>query len=56
MMVQADMISQLTPGVNDGSVPLLEVVKALGEYLVSPDDDLRLKGRRLVSSSTPLTC
>jgi hypothetical protein len=31
-------------GVNDSLVPLLDVVKALGEYLTSTEDDVRLKG------------
>lgn len=33
------------PGVNDGSVPLINVVKGLGEYLTSTEDDTRLKGQ-----------
>jgi DNA repair/transcription protein MET18/MMS19 len=39
-------MSKLTAmsGVNDSSVPLLDVVKALGEYLTSTEDDVRLKG------------
>ena len=32
-------------GVNDGSVPLINVVKGLGEYLTSTEDDTRLKGK-----------
>lgn len=31
-------------GINDGSVPLISVVKGLGEYLTSTEDDTRLKG------------
>lgn len=31
-------------GVNDGQVALIEVVKGLGEYLTSTEDDTRLKG------------
>jgi DNA repair/transcription protein MET18/MMS19 len=33
------------PGVNDGQVPLIDVVKGLGEYLTSTEDDTRLKGK-----------
>lgn len=32
------------PGINDGSVPLLDLVKALGEYLTSTDENVRLQG------------
>jgi DNA repair/transcription protein MET18/MMS19 len=46
--------SYSNPGVNDGSTPLLEVVKALGEYLTSSEDDVRLKGEsRVVRISQP---
>jgi DNA repair/transcription protein MET18/MMS19 len=31
-------------GIQDGHVGLLEVVKALGEYITATDDDVRLKG------------
>lgn len=33
-------------GVNDGSTHLLGIVKALGEYLTSTKDDVRLKGEQ----------
>jgi hypothetical protein len=39
-------------GVNDGSVPLINVVKGLGEYLTSTEDDTRLKGGFNHSNST----
>lgn len=32
-------------GINDGTTPLLVVVRALGEYLTSSEADLRLKGQ-----------
>lgn len=32
------------PAVQSGSVGLLEVVRALGEYITSPEDDVRRKG------------
>ena len=31
-------------GINNGSTQLVEVVKALGEYLTSPEGDVRVKG------------
>lgn len=31
--------------VNTGKVGLLEIVKALGEYLTSTEDEVRLKGK-----------
>jgi hypothetical protein len=38
-------------GVNDGQTPMLVVVKALGEYLTSTEDETRLKGRPFWSNS-----
>lgn len=38
------MLLLLILGVNDGSVPLISVVKGLGEYLTSTEDETRLKG------------
>jgi len=38
------MLQLLILGVNDGSVPLISVVKGLGEYLTSTEDETRLKG------------
>ncbi|EAL20722.1 hypothetical protein CNBE0870 [Cryptococcus deneoformans B-3501A] len=35
---------ELVQGVNSGQVQLLQVVKALGNYLTSTEDDIRLKG------------
>ncbi|KIR60191.1 DNA repair/transcription protein MET18/MMS19 [Cryptococcus bacillisporus CA1873] len=35
---------ELVQGVNSGQIQLLQVVKALGEYLTSTEDDVRLKG------------
>lgn len=32
-------------GIQDGHVGLLEVVKALGEYITATDDDVRVKGK-----------
>ncbi|WWC93066.1 uncharacterized protein L201_008031 [Kwoniella dendrophila CBS 6074] len=49
--------SELTPpqdlveAVNDGKVGLLEIVKALGEYLTSTEDEVRLNGLTFLSNS-----
>ncbi|WWD20081.1 hypothetical protein CI109_104555 [Kwoniella shandongensis] len=40
----------LIDGINNGSVALLEIVKALGEYLTSTEDDVRLKGLTFLSN------
>jgi DNA repair/transcription protein MET18/MMS19 len=32
-------------GINDGKIQMLEVVRALGEYLTSIEDGVRLKGK-----------
>ncbi|ORY34974.1 Dos2-interacting transcription regulator of RNA-Pol-II-domain-containing protein [Naematelia encephala] len=42
--------TELITSVNDGSTPLLEVVKGLGEYLTSTEDDVRLKGLTFLSN------
>jgi DNA repair/transcription protein MET18/MMS19 len=34
----------LVDGINTGRVPILDIVKALGEYLTTTEDDVRLKG------------
>lgn len=34
----------IRPGIDDGSVQLIGIVKGLGEYLTSTEDDTRLKG------------
>ncbi|WVQ79530.1 hypothetical protein IAT38_001629 [Cryptococcus sp. DSM 104549] len=41
---------ELVQGVNSGSVGLLNVVKALGEYLTSTEDEVRLKGLTFLSN------
>jgi hypothetical protein len=35
---------EFVDGINTGTTPLLDVVKALGEYLTTTEDDVRLKG------------
>lgn len=37
-------LTWISSGVNEGKTPLLDIVKALGEYLTSTEDDVRLKG------------
>ena len=32
------------PGINDGSTPLTEIVRSLGEFLVSEEAESRLNG------------
>ncbi|WVW86641.1 hypothetical protein I302_108694 [Kwoniella bestiolae CBS 10118] len=41
----------LVQGVNNGSVGLLEIVKALGEYLTSTEDEVRLNGLTFLSNT-----
>ena len=41
-------------GVNDGSTPLLGIVKALGQYLTATEDDIRLQGKFSSCSSIGL--
>ncbi|KAK8849457.1 hypothetical protein IAR55_004790 [Kwoniella newhampshirensis] len=41
---------ELVDGVSGGSVALLDVVKALGEYLTSTEDEVRLKGLTFLSN------
>lgn len=38
------------PEVDNGNASLLDLVKALGEYLTSEEDELRTKGDSLVTS------
>ncbi|WVQ96214.1 hypothetical protein IAU59_003318 [Kwoniella sp. CBS 9459] len=40
----------LVESINGGQVGLLDVIKALGEYLTSPEDDVRLKGLTFLSN------
>ncbi|OCF43478.1 DNA repair/transcription protein MET18/MMS19 [Kwoniella heveanensis CBS 569] len=47
---ELDPPKELLEGVNGGQVGLLEVIKALGEYLTSPEDDVRLKGLTFLSN------
>ncbi|WVF68679.1 hypothetical protein IAT40_003451 [Kwoniella sp. CBS 6097] len=47
---ELDPPKELVEGVNGGQVGLLEVIKALGEYLTSPEDDVRLKGLTFLSN------
>ncbi|WWC65616.1 uncharacterized protein I303_108236 [Kwoniella dejecticola CBS 10117] len=42
---------ELVDGVNNGQVGLLEIVKALGEYLTSTEDEVRLKGLTFLSNT-----
>ncbi|WWD04098.1 hypothetical protein V865_002163 [Kwoniella europaea PYCC6329] len=42
---------ELVEAVNNGTVGLLEVVKALGEYLTSTEDEVRLKGLTFLSNT-----
>ena len=39
---------QLRSAISTGSASLLDVVKALGEYLTAEEDELRNKGKHLV--------
>jgi hypothetical protein len=39
-------------GIQDGQVGLLEVVKALGEYITATDDAVRLRGK-LITAAAP---
>ncbi|KIJ20729.1 hypothetical protein PAXINDRAFT_160240 [Paxillus involutus ATCC 200175] len=42
-------VNQLVAGISSGQVALLDIVKALGEYLTSAEDALRTKGVRFLS-------
>ncbi|KAF8836738.1 ARM repeat-containing protein [Paxillus ammoniavirescens] len=42
-------VNQLVTGISSGQVALLDIVKALGEYLTSAEDALRTKGVRFLS-------
>ncbi|KAG6381494.1 Dos2-interacting transcription regulator of RNA-Pol-II-domain-containing protein [Boletus reticuloceps] len=39
----------IIPGISSGSADFLDIVKALGEYLTSEEDDLRTKGVQMLS-------
>ncbi|KAL1408286.1 hypothetical protein Q8F55_005092 [Vanrija albida] len=45
-----DPSGELVDGINAGAAQLLDVVKALGEYLTSTEDDVRLKGLTFLSN------
>ncbi|WRT69441.1 uncharacterized protein IL334_006427 [Kwoniella shivajii] len=48
---ELDPPQDLVDAVNNGHVGLLEIVKALGEYLTSTEDDVRLKGLTFLSNT-----
>ena len=46
-----------SPGISSGSVTLLDIIKALGEYLTSEEDHLRARGMSCNrSAEASLTC
>ncbi|WVR08275.1 hypothetical protein IAU60_005322 [Kwoniella sp. DSM 27419] len=52
---ELDPPKELLDGVNHGQVGLLEIIKALGEYLTSTEDEVRLKGLTFLSNLLKVT-